>query len=213
MFVHLPPSAGDSTGLLATTAYHVDDRPRLDRYGFLAPDSHLFCVETSKLMMELSWQAYFDPPGSPSPFGDGELQLEQYGYELVAQLKSAKTDTYAIVAVSAATNRLVVAFRGTTSKQNWISNLKFHQEVLFISSKGKVSGRTCIEKMKDFAAKIPILNMALPSVHSGTVMTRQSTRDYSTLTLFTYPCLCNRILDGVRFSENRAKGSDPTRAG
>lgn len=167
MFVHLPPEAGNSTGLLATTAFHVEDQPRLDEYGFLAPDSHLFCVETAKWLLDLSWQAYFDPPGNPSPSGYGELKLEPFGYELVTQLRSAATDTYAIVAVSSAQNRLVIAFRGTTSKLNWKSNLQFHQEVLWITSKGKTRGRTCGEKLKDFAAKIPILNMALPSVHSG----------------------------------------------
>ncbi|KAJ0401596.1 hypothetical protein P43SY_008671 [Pythium insidiosum] len=68
---------------------------------------------------------------------------------------------------TASHNRLVIAFRGTTSKLNWKSNLKFHQEVLWIKSKGKIRGRTCMEKVKDGLAKIPILNMALPRVHSG----------------------------------------------
>ncbi|GLD93593.1 hypothetical protein PINS_up002185 [Pythium insidiosum] len=124
-------------------------------------------VHATQRMLELAWQAYFDPPGSPSPSGYGQLSLEDYGYELVAQLRGPTTDTYALVAVSASHNRLVIAFRGTTSKLNWKSNLKFHQEVLWIKSKGKVRGRTCMEKVKDGLAKIPILNMALPRVHSG----------------------------------------------
>ncbi|TMW64912.1 hypothetical protein Poli38472_009079 [Pythium oligandrum] len=167
MFVHLPPSTGEGIGLLATTAYHIQDRPRLDKYGFLTPDSHLFCVETAKLMLDLAWQAYFDPAGNPSPSGYGKLKLEEFGYELVTQVRGASTDTHAIVAVSAAHNRLVVAFRGTTSKLNWKSNLKFHQKVLWITSTGKKRGRSCMERVKNFAAKIPVLNMALPRVHSG----------------------------------------------
>ncbi|KAI9986454.1 hypothetical protein PInf_025397 [Phytophthora infestans] len=35
MFVHLPPLAGDSTGLLTSTAFHVEEKPRVDSYGFL----------------------------------------------------------------------------------------------------------------------------------------------------------------------------------
>ncbi|KAE9100877.1 hypothetical protein PF007_g15356 [Phytophthora fragariae] len=69
MFVHLPPLAGDSTGLLASTAFTVDEKPRVDSYGFLTPESNLFCVETSGWLLELAYQAYFDPPGCPSPSG------------------------------------------------------------------------------------------------------------------------------------------------
>lgn len=167
MFVHLPPSTGESTGLLGTTAFHVEEKPRIDKYGFLTPDSHLFCVETATWLLEIAWQAYFDPPGRPSPSGYGELNLEPYNFELVTHLRSSLTDTHVLVALHHDQNRLVVAFRGTTSKQNWKSNLLFHQEVLWIKSRGLTRERTCMESLKDFAAKIPLLNMALPRVHSG----------------------------------------------
>ncbi|KAE9136521.1 hypothetical protein PF006_g14368 [Phytophthora fragariae] len=147
MFVHLPPLAGDSTGLLASTAFTVDEKPRVDSYGFLTPESNLFCVETSGWLLELAYQAYFDPPGCPSPSGYEDHR------------------------------RLVISFRGTTSKENWRSNLRADQHVLWIKSRGLRWRRTCLEKVEDVAAKIPLLNMALPRVHRGFWIAYESIRD------------------------------------
>ncbi|KAF1328893.1 hypothetical protein FI667_g6455, partial [Globisporangium splendens] len=177
MFVHLPPESGDSMGLLATTAYHVEEKPRVDHYGFLTPDSHLFCVETATWLLEIAWQAYFDPPGRPSPSGYGELDLEPYGFDLVTHLRSSLTDTHVVVALNQDRTRLVVAFRGTTSRENWKSNLRFHQKVLWVKSRGRWRQRTCMEATKDFLSKIPLLNMALPRVHSGFWKAYASVRD------------------------------------
>lgn len=167
MFVHLPPSTGARTGLLSTTAFHVEERPRVDRYGFLTPDSHLFCVETAAWLLELAYQAYYDPPGRPSASGYGELDLASSGFELVTHLRSSLTDTHVVVALDVARKRLVVAFRGTTSRENWKSNLRFHQKVLWVKSRGRWRKRTCMEATADGLSKIPLLNMALPRVHSG----------------------------------------------
>lgn len=194
MFVHLPPRTGESTGLLGSTAFHVEERPRLDSYGFLTPDSNLFCVETAKWMLELAWQAYFDPPGKPSPSGYGELTLERFGFELITHLRSSLTDTHVIVALSQGDrSRLVIAFRGTTSKQNWKSNMQFDQRVLWINSRGlRRRRRTCMEITKDVAARIPVLNMTLPRVHRGMI----SSCSFSPCNLLTLSN--NRFLDRIR---------------
>jgi predicted lipase len=87
-------------------------------------------------------------------------------------------DTHAIVAINQEKKRLVIAFRGTTSKQNWKSNLQFHQEVLWIKSRGIQTGRTtCTDCIKNIAAKIPLLKMALPRVHSGFYRAYTAVRD------------------------------------
>ncbi|ETP03986.1 hypothetical protein, variant 1 [Phytophthora nicotianae CJ01A1] len=178
MFVHLPPLAGDSTGLLTSTAFHVDEKPRVDSYGFLTPDSNLFCVETAGWLLELAYQAYFDPPGCPSSSGYGELTLERYGFELITHLRSNLTDTHVVVAWSREDHRrLVISFRGTTSKANWKSNLRADQTVLWIKSRGLRWRKSCLEKVKDVAAKIPLLNMALPRVHRGFWIAYESIRD------------------------------------
>ncbi|GMF21984.1 unnamed protein product [Phytophthora fragariaefolia] len=178
MFVHLPPLAGDSTGLLTSTAFNVDEKPRVDSYGFLTPESNLFCVETSGWLLELAYQAYFDPPGCPSPSGYGELTLERCGFELITHLRSNLTDTHAVVAWSQDDHRrLVISFRGTTSKENWKSNLRADQHVLWIKSRGLRWRRSCLEKVEDVAAKIPLLNMALPRVHRGFWIAYESVRD------------------------------------
>lgn len=210
MFVHLPPATGEGSGLLATTAFHVEERPRVDKYGFLTPDSHLFCVETATWLLEIAWQAYFDPPGRPSTSGYGELALEPYGFELITHLRSSLTDTHVVVALNHDQKRLVIAFRGTTSRENWKSNLRFHQKVLWVKSRGRWRKRTCMEATKDFLSKIPLLNMALPRVHSGA---------YPYVCLFimagivgslsALACACNnRLLEGVRVGARRAEGGD-----
>ncbi|OWZ11576.1 hypothetical protein PHMEG_00015383 [Phytophthora megakarya] len=178
MFVHLPPLAGDSTGLLASTAFHVAEKPRVDPYGFLTPDSNLFCVETAGWLLELAYQAYFDPPGSSSMSGYGELTLERYGFELITHLRSNLTDTHVVVAWSQEDHRrLVISFRGTTSKENWKSNLRADQKMLWIKSRGLRWRKSCLEKLRDVAAKIPLLNMALPRVHRGFWIAYESIRD------------------------------------
>ncbi|KAE9034894.1 hypothetical protein PR002_g7881 [Phytophthora rubi] len=73
--------------------------------------------------------------------------------------------------------RLVISFRGTTSKENWRSNLRADQHVLWIKSRGLRWRRTCLEKVEDVAAKIPLLNMALPRVHRGFWIAYESIRD------------------------------------
>ena len=118
----------------------------------------------------MAYQAYFDPPGCPSSSGYGELSLERYGFELITHLRSNLTDTHVIVAWSQENHlRLVISFRGTTSKENWKSNLRADQKVLWIKSRGLRCRKSLLEKVKDFAAKIPLLNMALPRVHRGNV--------------------------------------------
>ncbi|CAI5722670.1 hypothetical protein KXD40_004417 [Peronospora effusa] len=178
MFVHLPPLAGGSTGLLVSTEFHVDEKPRVDPYGFLTPDSNLFCVETAEWLLEMAYQAYFDPPGCPSSSGYGELSLERHGFELITHLRSNLTDTHVVVAWSQEDHqRLVISFRGTTSKENWKSNLRADQKVLWIKSRGLRWRKSWLEKVKDVAAKIPLLNMALPRVHRGFWIAYESIRD------------------------------------
>ncbi|KAE9301506.1 hypothetical protein PF001_g14418 [Phytophthora fragariae] len=87
-------------------------------------------------------------------------------------------DTHAVVAWSQEDHRrLVISFRGTTSKENWRSNLRADQHVLWIKSRGLRWRRTCLEKVEDVAAKIPLLNMALPRVHRGFWIAYESIRD------------------------------------
>ncbi|CAI5742901.1 unnamed protein product [Hyaloperonospora brassicae] len=178
MFVHLPPPANGGTGLLGSTAFYVEEKPRVDSYGFLTPDHDLFCVETAEWLLEMAYQAYFDPPGCPSSSGYGELALERHGFDLITHLRSNYTDTHAVVAWSLEDHqRLVISFRGTTSKENWKSNLRADQKVLWIRSRGLRWRKSCLEKVKDAAAKIPLLNMALPRVHRGFWIAYESIRD------------------------------------
>uniref|UniRef100_M4BEG9 Fungal lipase-type domain-containing protein n=1 Tax=Hyaloperonospora arabidopsidis (strain Emoy2) TaxID=559515 RepID=M4BEG9_HYAAE len=178
MFVHLPPPANGGMGLLTSTAFYVKEKPRVDSYGFLTPDHDLFCVETAEWLLEMAYQAYFDPPGCPSSSGYGELTLERHGFELITHLRSNFSDTHAVIAWSLEDHqRLVISFRGTTSKENWKSNLRADQKVLWIRSRGLRWRKSCLEKMKDAAAKIPLLNMTLPRVHRGFWIAYESIRD------------------------------------
>ncbi|KAI9911479.1 hypothetical protein PsorP6_009245 [Peronosclerospora sorghi] len=178
MFVHLPPFLGAGSGLLKSTAFQVDEKLRVDSCGLLTPDSSLFCVKTATWLLEMAYQAYFDPPGCPSPSGYGELALEEYGFELITHLRNNRTDTHAVVAWSQVDHqRLVISFRGTTSKENWKSNFRADQTVLWIKSRGRRWRRSWRENVKDYAAKIPLVNMALPRVHRGFWIAYESIRE------------------------------------
>ncbi|CCI40557.1 unnamed protein product [Albugo candida] len=165
LYVHLPPSCQQNGTKTRTTSIKIREESQFGSLSMTRPDS--FCIETALWLLELAWQAYFDSPGQPSESGYGEINLEPYGFELIAQLRNAVMDTHVLIAYNATKNRLVVAFRGTSSRQNWKSNLRFHQTVLWIKSQRANRNDGCRRRLKRILSKIPLFDMALPRVHSG----------------------------------------------
>ncbi|OQR97938.1 hypothetical protein ACHHYP_09435 [Achlya hypogyna] len=174
LWVHHPaPRITATSRLFASTAFYVHERHRPAR-------RPVFCLETAEWLVQLAWQAYFDPLGNPSASGAGTQSLEAFGFELVAHLRHDLVDTHALVCVNRVSKQLVVAFRGSVSKAHWKTNLRFHQVPLFLTAlAGRSRGRrrSCKELLQHCAARIPILNLALPRVHSGFWKAYEAVRD------------------------------------
>ncbi|OQS04473.1 hypothetical protein THRCLA_03297, partial [Thraustotheca clavata] len=167
MWVHQPAPSIESTSLLfRSTAFYVQEAHQRDI------DSHVFCLETAEWLVQLAWQAYFDPLGNPSASGAGVQSIENYGFELVAHLRHELLDTHAIVCLNLKKMQLVVAFRGSVSKAHWKTNMRFHQVPIYIESmqnqrRNRRRNRSWRERFEFCAARIPLINQALPRVHSG----------------------------------------------
>lgn len=60
--------------------------------------------------------------------GWGELNVEQFGYRVLGAVQDRGSfDTFALVLQHAVDGRVVVAFRGSSSKKQWLNNLRFQQ--------------------------------------------------------------------------------------
>ncbi|KDO34788.1 hypothetical protein SPRG_00849 [Saprolegnia parasitica CBS 223.65] len=164
LWVHLPaPPITATSSLFQSTAFYVHEKHQ--------HDGHVFCLETAEWLVQLAWQAYFDPVGNPSSSGAGVQTLETFGFELIAHLRHDLVDTHALVCINRETQQLVVAFRGSVSKAHWKTNLRFHQVPLWMHAMGARGKhrrrRSCKERLQLCAGRIPLLNLALPRVHSG----------------------------------------------
>ena len=76
--------------------------------------SDVFCVDTSINLRNVSFQAYYDPPGLPKKTAsgyDGVMHLESIGYELIDANYNEEQEVFCFIAREKATGRLVVAFR------------------------------------------------------------------------------------------------------
>jgi hypothetical protein len=183
LWVHLParertigPAATThpSSRWLSSTAFYVQEHHCVNAYGQWMREGPIFCLETAEWLVQLAWQAYFDPMGHPTRSGAGLQTLETYGFELVCHLRHELLDTYAIVCFHPVKQRLVVAFRGSVSKAHWKTNMRFHQVPLFMKECRKHDARhhqdgrqTCRDKLQNCLAQMPVVNLALPRVHSG----------------------------------------------
>ncbi|KAF0682940.1 Aste57867_24953 [Aphanomyces stellatus] len=172
MAVHLPPTQS----FLGSTSFYIEEGHRhVARRHPLSDlpsrrDDHVFCLETAEWLVQIAWQAYLDPLGNPSASGSGVQTLELFGFELIVHLRHELLDTQAIVCMHRTKKRLVVAFRGSVSKAHWKTNLRFHQVPLLIHSMQgfkRSTANSCKERAMRWASKIPLLNLALPRVHSG----------------------------------------------
>jgi len=106
------------------------DLRRMKKFGIFIPkfieEKPIFCVETARWLLELSWQSYYDPAGKNAPGSIGLIQVEQYGFELLDYFWAPTCDTNCFILRHRMLNRIVVVFRGTMSKEHWSVNMKWH---------------------------------------------------------------------------------------
>ena len=87
----------------------------------------VLCLDIALELMELSYEAYYDPTDHPTDSGFGIMNLERHGYRLLDSKYYPELDVFCYISRSISKNRVIVAFRGTSSKKHWNSNLDYRQ--------------------------------------------------------------------------------------
>lgn len=98
----------------------------------VASKAEVFCIDISLVMLNLSYEAYYDPPGCSTESGYGLMDIEQFGYLLIDFVYHEDLDMFCFVARHALTNHIVVCFRGSSSKIHWRHNLNFKMRELHL---------------------------------------------------------------------------------
>jgi Lipase (class 3) len=103
----------------------------------LPPDAaeHRFSTATASVLFDFSSAVYFDPPDGPlcglserTPSSYGVLPAAPHGFSFEGVAYSKETDTMGIVWRQG--HRIVIAFRGTVTKENVATDLKFRPEAV-----------------------------------------------------------------------------------
>ncbi|MFW9993125.1 MAG: lipase family protein [Candidatus Odinarchaeota archaeon] len=79
-----------------------------------------FSYETAAILINLAREAYNDR---------SELGIKQYGFELVHYIESTNTDTQCYIARDEKKKRIVIAFRGTSSVQDLLTDIIILQTI------------------------------------------------------------------------------------
>lgn len=90
---------------------------------------YIFCVDLSLELMELSYQTYYDPENYQTISSFGSLNLEKLDYILLPgySFHDKEHETICYVFKHKNEAKIVVSFRGTSSKQHWNDNLNYKQ--------------------------------------------------------------------------------------
>jgi len=115
------------------------DMSQLRKIGILVPSfveqKPIFCVEMAKWMVELSIQAYYDPPRHLKDLPEnchtlGPINLDKFGFELLMFLWDQKHDTNCFIIRHKVKDWLVVVFRGSMSAEHWKNNLQVNMRAI-----------------------------------------------------------------------------------
>ena len=72
---------------------------------------HVFCVDLARELIEVAYQAYYDPPDCTTQSGYGAMSVLELGYILAHYAYDAESDTVCFIFRHLTNQRLVVAFR------------------------------------------------------------------------------------------------------
>lgn len=95
---------------------------------------NIFCAQLAETFGNLSFEAYYDPPGMITKSGFGhdpaslrELDPEKYDYKIVRTFYDPEHDTFCCICRHTSEPKIVVMFRGTSSRTHWNDNLNFRK--------------------------------------------------------------------------------------
>jgi len=138
-------------------------------------NANLFCMETEVLLLNFSFMAYnYGSFKDPVPLTNDEKQAllgKGSRYKLISHLENALTDIQCCVFVDTKTDRLYVAFRGTSTSKNVWQDIDYLQ-VPHEAAKGIAP---LVTKPDDLIAKAA--SMQEPRVHRGFFYAYQSIRE------------------------------------
>mmetsp|Transcript_12200 Transcript_12200/g.16001 ORF Transcript_12200/g.16001 Transcript_12200/m.16001 type:complete len:769 (-) Transcript_12200:9-2315(-) len=85
-----------------------------------------FVAETALKLFEFAWEVYADPPNLQTKSSSGKkLNIARLGFEIVDWIYNEDKEVNCLVARHIISKELVVAFRGTNSREQWNSNLNY----------------------------------------------------------------------------------------
>jgi len=87
--------------------------------------TEVFCIELATHMLNVSFEAYYDPPDLVTTCGSGPIDLERHGFVLLKSMFDPVNETFAMIVRHTASKKVVVAFRGTKSSVHWKNNLNY----------------------------------------------------------------------------------------
>ncbi len=85
---------------------------------------NIFCVDLALELMDLSSQTYYDPEHCKTVSSSGSIDLK-LDYDLKYSFYDVEHETICYIFKHRTLKKLVVSFRGTSSKQHWNDNLNF----------------------------------------------------------------------------------------
>lgn len=95
---------------------------------------NVFCANLALALCNLSFEAYYDPPGMDTQSGFGhdptslkELDVEKYDFTIVKTFYDPKHDTFCCICRHVSEPKIVVMFRGTSSRTHWNHNLNYRK--------------------------------------------------------------------------------------
>eukprot|EP00127_Corallochytrium_limacisporum_P000624 Clim_evm23s22 gene=Clim_evmTU23s22 len=85
-----------------------------------------FSLWIARWLLDYAEQAFYDPEGVTTVSGWGKMDPERYRFEIANFIVHEETDCNCLVAKCG--SNIVVAFRGTSSTTNWMSNARMHRK-------------------------------------------------------------------------------------
>ena len=142
-FLFLPASFHENEAVAALSSTFVIDEKELDEVkanrkiailklkklriltDFVKAKTDVFCVDRALNLMDVAYEAYYDPSGLQTGSGFGSMDIDRYGYDLVDFKYDSIHETFCIIVRHRKMARVVVAFRGTSDRKHWNDNLNY----------------------------------------------------------------------------------------
>eukprot|EP01138_Halocafeteria_seosinensis_P002345 gb/GECG01002402.1/.p1 GENE.gb/GECG01002402.1/~~gb/GECG01002402.1/.p1 ORF type:complete len:1093 (+),score=74.68 gb/GECG01002402.1/:1-3279(+) len=168
LFCFLPPRSDGPQSTLGKVGNAVTNLLGIVTGSGTGLHKRTFSLEMASWLFDFAWAAYFDPPTSMRVDADqeweiaatetssscGPLHTAPHGFEIEGFVYSRRTDTIAVVFRKGF--QVVVAFRGTASRTNVLTDVKFNRRAAELSS-------TSHNEM----SAIPGFRQVLPLIHQG----------------------------------------------